>query len=93
MENNTTIALVWSLTNEFKDMPYSISRVGKSKKEGGTGVQWKCTCASFIHRGSKTCKHLIMLREGAKSGTILADSRFQITELGIKILKLQPILD
>ena len=90
--NNDIVALVWSLTNEFKDMPYSISRLGKSKKEGGNGVQWKCTCPSFIHRGSKTCKHLILLREGAKSGTILADKRFSLTEFGIQVLKLTPQL-
>lgn len=88
MNYNEVIAIVWSLTNEFKDLPCSISRLGKSKKEGGNGVQWKCTWTSFIHRGGKTCKHLVMLRDGAKSGTILADSRFQLTEMGLKILKL-----
>lgn len=85
-----TVALAWSFTNDFKDMPYTISRIGNPKSEGGKGTVWKCTCPAFANRGGKTCKHLITLREEAKSGSILADKRFTLTEFGIKVLKLNP---
>lgn len=85
-----TVALAWSFTNDLKDIPYTISRTGAPKSEGGKGTEWRCSCPAFVNRGGKTCKHLISLREGAKSGSILADKRFTLTEFGIKVLKLNP---
>jgi hypothetical protein len=87
--DSNVVALVWSLTNQWKEMPYTISRNGKNKKDGGSGVEWKCTCPSFIHRGQKTCKHLSLLKSGAKDGSILFDNRFNITDFGLEILKLK----
>lgn len=85
-----TVALVWSFSNKMSDIPYVISRVGSPKAQGGKGVTWKCTCPSFTRRGSKTCKHLMTLMEEAKSGAILADERFTLTEFGIQVLNLSP---
>lgn len=83
-----TISLVWSFTNDHKDIPYRISRTGRSKKEGGSGVRWSCNCPSFSYRGGKTCKHLILMREQIKNGLILSDNRFAVTEYGMEVLKL-----
>lgn len=92
VQDQTTIAHVWSFSNDMQEVPYIISREGLNKSQGGKGVIWKCTCPSFTKRGSKTCKHLILLREQAKSGAILADKRFNLTELGLKVLNLQPTI-
>lgn len=75
-----TIALVWSFSNDKKDIPYRISKLGRSRKEGGTGVKWSCNCPSFIHRGNKTCKHLIALRQSIKDKNIFSDKRFTVIE-------------
>jgi hypothetical protein len=80
-----TVALVWSFSNKNKDIPYRISRTGKSKKEGGRGVKWSCNCPSFIHRGSKTCKHLIYLKDKLKSGTAKYDEYITLTEYGLDL--------
>lgn len=85
---DSTVALVWSFTNDFKDIPYSISRIGNLKSEGGKGIIWKCTCPVFTNRGNKNCKHIITLWEKVKLGTIFLDKRFTLTEFGIKVLKL-----
>lgn len=92
VQDETTIAHVWSFSNDFQEVPYIISRHGSSKSNGGQGVIWKCSCPSFTKRGGKTCKHLILLKEQAKSGAILADRRFNLTEFGIKVLNLQPTI-
>ncbi len=83
-----TVALVWSFTNENKDIPYRISRLGKTKKQGGSGVKWYCNCPSFTHRGGKTCKHLILFREQIKNGQILHDRRFTVTDFGKELYSL-----
>ena len=83
-----TVALVWSFTNDNKDIPYRISRAGRSKKQGGNGVRWSCNCPSFSYRGGKTCKHLILMREQIKLKKIQFDSRFSITEYGMEVLGL-----
>lgn len=85
-----TVALAWSFSNKISDIPYVISRIGLPKSQGGKGTTWKCTCPSFTKRGGKTCKHLITLTEEAKSGAILADERFTLTEFGLKVLNLNP---
>jgi hypothetical protein len=84
-----TVTLVWSFTNDNKDIPYRISRVGRSKKENGNGVRWTCNCPSFSYRGGKTCKHLILMRQQVKSGQILNDNRFSVTEYGMEVLGLR----
>lgn len=83
-----TIALVWSFTNDNKDIPYRITRIGKTKKEGGTGVKYACNCPSFTHRGGKICKHLILFREKIKNKSISFDQKFTITDIGMEILKI-----
>lgn len=88
LEQDTTVAMVWSFSNNTNDIPYRISCTGKTKGEGGNGRKWECNCPSFTNRGGKTCKHLITMRQESKSGAILADKRFQLTEYGLKILKL-----
>jgi len=80
-----TVALVWSFTNENKDIPYRITKVGKSKKEGGSGVRWQCNCPSFSYRGGKTCKHLILFRQQSKNGQIKNDPRFTLTDYGVEL--------
>lgn len=86
--NDNTIAIVWSFTNDNMDIPYRINCSGKTKADGGNGRKWECNCPSFTKRGGKTCKHLITMREEARSGAILADKRYQLTEYGLEILKL-----
>lgn len=85
---DNVVALVWSFKDKMKDDPYHICRYGSSKKEGGTGYKWTCSCASFIYGGSRTCKHLINLRKEARDGTLLSDDRYKISEYGMKVLKL-----
>ncbi len=85
-----TVALVWSFSNQHKDIPYRISRLGRSKKDGGSGIRWNCNCPSFSYRGGKTCKHLVLLKQQVKNGEILSDNRFSITEYGLEILKINP---
>ena len=92
IQDETTIAHVWSFSNDMQDIPYIISRYGSPKFKGGSGYAWKCSCPSFTKRGGKTCKHLVLLREQAKSGVILADKRFNLTPLGIQVLNLQPTI-
>lgn len=81
-----TVALVWSFTNDSLDIPYRITRLGKSKKDGGKGVKWQCNCPSFVHRGSKTCKHLISFRQSLKDKNILSDKRFTLTDFGMELI-------
>jgi hypothetical protein len=83
-----TIAYVWSFSNKMQDIPYRIDRHGEPKVDGGRGVYWTCTCPAFVNRGGKTCKHLISLRSLSKDRAILNDDRFQITDIGKKILKI-----
>ncbi len=90
---DNTVALVWSFSNSMKDIPYVISRFGTPKSKGGSGTYWKCNCPSFVNRGGKTCKHLTSLREVAKSGNLLKDDRFNVTEFGIKVLKINSYKD
>lgn len=83
-----TVALVWSFTNENKDIPYRITKFGKAKKQGGHGVKWQCNCPSFSYRGGKTCKHLILFRQQIKNGQIVNDPRFTLTEFGMDLYQL-----
>lgn len=87
LSHDATVAIVWSFSNDNLDIPYRISCTGQTKSEGGNGRQWKCNCPSFTKRGGKTCKHLITMRQESKSGAILADKRFQLTEYGLELLK------
>ena len=86
---DNVVALVWSFSDPNNDIPYRISCLGSPKREGGDGRKWACTCAGFTKRGGKTCTHLRTMREESKSGAILADQRFQLTDYGLKILKLK----
>jgi hypothetical protein len=45
----------------------------------------------LVHRAQKTCKHLILLRQGTKDKSILLDNRFNITDFGLEILKLKRV--
>ena len=85
---DNVVCHVWSFLDDSKDIPYSISRLGKSKKERGTGYKWQCSCPSFKFRGGKTCKHLITMREKVKDKSILNDKRFIISDFGMIALKL-----
>ena len=67
---DNVVCHVWSFLDDSKDIPYSIFRFGKSKKERGTGYKWECSCPSFKFRGGKTCKHLITMRQEVKDKTI-----------------------
>jgi len=85
---DNVVCHVWSFLDDSKDIPYSISRFGKSKKDYGTGYKWECSCPSFKFRGSKTCKHLITMRQKVKDKTILSDKRYVISDFGMIVLGL-----
>ena len=75
-DQDDTVAIVWSLSNEFKDDPYLIRYTKK---------RWTCTCPHHMFRHA-TCKHILMVRNSTND--ILTDDRFRITEFGRKILGL-----
>jgi hypothetical protein len=81
------VAHVWSFADPNKDIPYRIARQGSSKKDGGKGFKWSCTCPSFVNRGGRTCKHLITMRQGVKDNTILSNTHYQISDYGLEVLK------
>jgi len=83
------IAIVWSFKNDLAEIPYKIISKGSTKKDGGKGIIWSCSCPHFVNRGKRTCKHLTTLKEKAKDGTILSDDRYQLTDIGKAILKVQ----
>ncbi|CAB4196737.1 Zinc finger, SWIM-type [uncultured Caudovirales phage] len=85
---DNVVCHVWSFLDDSKDIPYSIFRFGKSKKERGTGYKWECSCPSFKFRGGKTCKHLITMRQEVKDKTILSDKRYVISDFGMIVLGL-----
>lgn len=70
------LALVWSFSNEYKDIPYRISLISK---------KYSCNCPAFVHR--RNCKHLITFREGMSSGTILNDKRYNVSDIGKEIIE------
>lgn len=85
---DNVVAVVWSFKDPNKEIPYHITCSGKTKGQGGNGRKWECNCPSFTKRGGKTCKHLITMRQESKSGSLLADKRYQLTQYGLEILKL-----
>ena len=90
VSEETTLAYVWSFRDTTDNtIPYRISRKGRPKREGGTGAKLLCTCPSFINRGKRTCKHIVLLRAGSKDKSILQDEHYQITDEGKVILKLK----
>ena len=82
------VAYAWSFNDPGNEIPYRISLTGSSKAEGGNGIRWSCTCPSYIRRGRKMCKHISILKDEAKSGVVLADKRFELSDLGKKIFNL-----
>jgi hypothetical protein len=78
------VAQVWSFTGGNNDIPYYIRRIGEAKDSGGNGIKWTCSCMAFSRRSN--CKHLNIMRETVKDGSILYDERFILTEFGKKVL-------
>lgn len=77
-----TICFVWSFLDKMSDIPYRIDL------KAGAKPRKVCTCPAFSYSGGSTCKHLITMRQEAKDGTLLTDDRYQLTDFGKKLLKL-----
>lgn len=75
---DTLLCLVWSLTNPHQDNPYSIAL------RQGAKPRLVCTCPAFsIHGQGRTCKHVHLLREKVRQGTIMDDEHFKLTPEGM----------
>ena len=86
-DDHLVVCFVWSFKNDDAVAPYRITRRGASKKDGGSGYQWLCSCPHFTNR-HQICKHLKTMREEAKNGIIFYDKRYSLTDFGKKVLKL-----
>jgi hypothetical protein len=80
------VAIVWSFTDRT-DIPYRITRTGKSAKNGGTGYKWRCTCPTSQNRGYN-CKHIRTMRALCKNGTIDDDEHYRLSPFGRSILSI-----
>jgi hypothetical protein len=85
--NEELIAYVWSF-RDASDIPYRIMRKGTPKREGGNGAKYSCNCPHFVNRGKTTCKHLKTLIDEAKTGALLHNSHYNLSDFGKKVLKL-----
>lgn len=81
----SVVARTWSWTNDDNDIPYFIKRYGRTKKNGGTGYKWSCSCPHHTNR-HVVCKHLKAFHDGVRTKSILADKRFEISDWGFEIL-------
>lgn len=75
------VAQCWSFSNEDQQVPYLI------KLESADRKRLLCNCPAFSYR--KTCKHVKALRESAKSGGLPFDKRFNLSDIGMSVLKIK----
>jgi len=71
------VALVWSFSNSFSDIPYRISFIKK----------FACSCPAFRFR--QTCKHISTLKDHLKNNSIHTDDKYSISDYGKEILKIK----
>lgn len=76
------IASVFSFTGSNKlDIPYVVSKEGESKKDGGNGVVYTCTCPQYFFRCRKNktrCKHINLVIDVIEKDLI--DERVMLCE-------------
>lgn len=84
---DNVVARAWSFSDDMAEIPYLIKRFGRPKKSGGTGYKWGCSCPYFTNR-HRTCKHITELHKAVTNKTILLDKRYQISDLGMEILRI-----
>jgi hypothetical protein len=85
--NDNIVATVWSFKNDFQKIPYKIYYTGTSKREGGAGQKFVCSCPHSAIRKA-ICKHVLSFKGAIKDKSILSDTRFNISDYGMSVLGL-----
>lgn len=78
------LAQVWSFSNQDKDIPYLISY-----EQGKRSIKMMCNCPAYSFR--KKCKHIIGLKQGVETHTILLDKRYILSDIGMEVLKIKSL--
>lgn len=84
---NDIVAQVWSFSNSMKDIPYLIKKESNYKTQKGWKL--KCNCPASTYRGASACKHIIAFNLSIKSDIILADDRFNLSDLGKELFRIR----
>ncbi len=91
MSDIQTICTVKSFDEENKNATYVITRKGVRIDEGGTGVQWACSCPAHAFGRGRLCKHAMVLFALVKGGEswkyphVSLGTHYRMSENGMKL--------